>query len=97
MVFQVLKNFKLKTSKGVLGLYEGQILKAQPEKVIKFVESGKLQPLPYITTWETLVIPHNSPSRFHWWNRGQSIKATLQELGASEEILKRYQSPYSDN
>lgn len=96
MVFQVLRNFKLKTSKGVFELYEGQTLKAQPEKVIKFVESGKLQPLPYITSWGTLVIPHNSSERYHWWNRGQSIRDTLRELGVSGEILKLYKSPYNE-
>ncbi len=45
MKFQVLQKFKLKTSKGVLELYEGQTLEAMPEKVIRFVNSGKIKPI----------------------------------------------------
>lgn len=97
MKFQVLENFIIKTGENSISLYKGQTVEVQPEKVTKLVESGRLQPLPYITDYGTLIIPHNAPSRFHWWNRGQSIKDTLQELGASDEILKRYKSPYSDN
>ena len=37
-----------------------------------------------------LIIPLNSPARFRWWQDGQSIEATLRELGASEETIKRY-------
>ncbi|OHB51225.1 MAG: hypothetical protein A2099_05810 [Planctomycetes bacterium GWF2_39_10] len=96
MVFQVLRNFKLKTSKGVLELYEGQTLKAQPEKVIKFVESGKLQPLPYVTDYGSLIIPHNSNRRYHYWSKGQSVCDTLKELGRCD-LIPKYKSPYSDN
>lgn len=62
----------------------------------KLIEAGKLQPLPYLDNG-ILRIPFDSPQKYHWWNRGQSIKDTLRELGASDEILKRYKSPYSDN
>jgi len=53
--------------------------------------------LPHIDHSGTLIIPFNSPQEYRWWNRGQSIKDTLRELGASDEILKRYESPYSEN
>lgn len=43
--FQVLQNFKLKTSRGILELYEGQTLEVIPEKVIRFVNTGKIKPI----------------------------------------------------
>lgn len=36
--------------------------------------------LPYLTSSGDLVIPFNSPEKFHWWNGGQSVEATLAEL-----------------
>jgi hypothetical protein len=38
--------------------------------------------LPYLAADGTLVIPFDSPSRFHWWNGGQSVTATLAEVRA---------------
>ncbi len=52
---------------------------------------------PYVTSFGVLVIPYNSDKKYHYWNGGQSVCNTLKELGASDEILKRYKSPYSDN
>lgn len=54
-------------------------------------------PPPYINKSGTLVIPFNSDPKYHWWNGGQSIRDTLRELGASDEIIRKYKSPYSDN
>ncbi len=54
-------------------------------------------PQPYIDKNGTLVIPLNSEPKYHWWNGGQSIRGTLRELGASDDILKKYKSPYSNN
>jgi hypothetical protein len=90
MKFRVVENITLKTNNGNMELRKGTVIEVQPEKVTKLVASGRLQPLPYITDYGTLIIPHNSPSRFHWWNRGQSVCDTLKELGASDEIIKRY-------
>jgi len=36
--------------------------------------------LPHLTEAGDLVIPFNSPERYHWWNGGQSVKETLAEL-----------------
>ncbi len=53
---------------------------------------------PYISAFNTLVIPWNSDPRYHYWKKsGQSILQTLKELEADGEILKRYKSLYSDN
>jgi hypothetical protein len=36
--------------------------------------------LPYLTASGDLVIPFDSPPRYHWWKAGQSVKETLAEL-----------------
>ena len=90
MKFEVLQDLKLKTEKGVIELHKGQIIEVQLGKVTKLVEAGKIKPLPHITDYGSLTIPHNSPSRFHWWNRGQSVLKTLGELKADNEIIQRY-------
>ena len=98
MTFKVLKSFQVKTNAGLIELKEGQVISISEEKAVKLVSDGRIKPIePYITDSGGLVIPFDSDRRFHWWNRGQSIHDTLRELGASDEILKRYKSPYSDN
>jgi hypothetical protein len=36
--------------------------------------------LPYLTPGGVLVIPFDSPERFHWWKGGQSVPETLAEV-----------------
>jgi hypothetical protein len=36
--------------------------------------------LPYLTPGGTLVIPFDSPERYHWWKGGQSVSETLAEV-----------------
>lgn len=58
-------------------------------------ELGALEEvMPYLGANETLHIPPNSPKKYHWWNGGQSIEATLCELGASQETIDKYVSNY---
>lgn len=45
---------------------------------------------PYINDREELIIPFKSPRRYRWWQSGQSITETLVELGASEDMIRRY-------
>lgn len=46
---------------------------------------------PWIDEDGCLQIPAESDPRFHWWKKcGQSIYSTLRELGASEEVFRRY-------
>lgn len=45
---------------------------------------------PYFNNCGDLVIPHDCPPRFRYWQDGQSLMDTLVELGAGEEILNRY-------
>ena len=45
---------------------------------------------PYIDSHGDLCIPCNCDPRYRWWAGGQSIAATLRELGASREVWKRH-------
>src|SRR5262249_30033762 len=36
--------------------------------------------LPHLTPGGDLVIPFDSPERYHWWKSGQSVKETLAEV-----------------
>jgi hypothetical protein len=94
--YEVIEGFSVKTPEGTKELEKGQIIKLSEQSARQLIEAGKLQPLPHIQN-DTLIIPHNSSQKYHWWNRGQDICTTLKELGASDEILKRYESPYSNN
>ena len=38
--------------------------------------------LPHVLVDGTLVIPFDSPQRFHWWNGGQTVKETRVEVKA---------------
>lgn len=45
---------------------------------------------PYIDGQGRLVIPLLAPVKYRWWQGGQSIQETLEEIGASDEIKARY-------
>jgi hypothetical protein len=47
--------------------------------VLTTLPSGGIR-LPYLTQSGDLVIPFDSPERYHWWKGGQSPDATKQEL-----------------
>ena len=47
-------------------------------------------PRPYLTSRGELIVPHETDAKYHWWAEGQSIRQTLEELGASPEVLARY-------
>lgn len=52
---------------------------------------------PYINDKNELIIPYYAPDRYRWWgNGGQSIEETLNEIGASEYVKRRY-VPKHDN
>ena len=48
---------------------------------------------PYVTEYGILVIPWNSPRKYHYWNGGQSVCDTLKELGRCD-LIEKYKSPY---
>ncbi|GJQ48604.1 hypothetical protein [uncultured Candidatus Kuenenia sp.] len=45
--------------------------------------------LPYVTGFNSLVIPFASPARYHYWQGGQSPCDTLKELGRCD-LLDKY-------
>lgn len=51
---------------------------------------------PYINTRGELIIPLTCHRRFHWWNGGQSLVETLQELNAPSEVWRRYVAGYTE-
>jgi hypothetical protein len=96
MKFRVVENITLKTGNGNVELRKGQIVEVQPEKVTGLVVTGKLQPLPYVTDYGSLIIPSNSDVRYQYWRGGQSVCDTLKELGRCD-LIPKYKSIYSDN
>lgn len=46
--------------------------------------------MPYLKENGELIIPNNAPAKYRWWDGGQSVKETLEELEASEEVIERY-------
>lgn len=54
------------------------------------IEHSGLKP-PYLNEKDELIIPHDCPPKYRHWIKGnQSILETLTEIGASDEIIKRY-------
>lgn len=55
----------------------------------------KTYPPPYLNGRGELIIPCDCDPRYRWWDGGQSVAATLKELGASREVWARYtDAPY---
>ena len=48
--------------------------------VLSVLAEKEGQEVPYLALDGTLVIPFNSPARFHWWKGGQNLCQTLAEV-----------------
>lgn len=78
--------------------------KNSPEKVFQPVDNlsermaimgencSPAQTLPYVTQFNSLVIPFNSPARYHYWKGGMSPCDVLKELGRCD-LLDKYRHP----
>jgi len=67
-----------------------------PERMAIMGENCKPgQVKPYITNYGSLVIPWNSPRKYHYWNGGQGVCVTLKELGRCD-LIEKYKSIYSN-
>lgn len=55
-------------------------LRARKPEVLEFLKAQR--PLPYFDLDGSLVIPFMADPRFHYWNGGQSIEDTGQEVKA---------------
>ncbi|WP_347275415.1 hypothetical protein [Candidatus Kuenenia sp.] len=51
--------------------------------------------LPYVTSFDSLVIPFNSPLRYQYWKGGQSPCDTLKELGRCD-LIPKYRDPHGN-
>jgi hypothetical protein len=62
--------------------YKKHIYKDFDEGVrcVRGLPEERKERLPYLTQSGDLVIPFDSPERYHWWKSGQSVKETLAEL-----------------
>lgn len=96
MQYKVLNDLQIKTTRRTIILKQGQIVELTSDNASKLV--GKIEPveaMPYITDFGSLVIPHNSSQKYHWWNRGQGICDTLREIGRCD-LIHKYKSIYSN-
>lgn len=66
-------------SEGVPGVPKTEGMNQTPEVVER---------LPYFAPDGTLVIPFDSPRRFHWWKGGQSVSETRKELIRNKDLLQ---------
>ena len=91
MRYQVLENIRVETNEGVTEVQPGQIMLFPQDRAVPWVERGKIRPLmPHIEKCGTLVIPFGSDPKYHYWNGGQGLSETLDELDAPEEVKKNY-------
>lgn len=51
--------------------------------------------VPYVTSFDSLVIPFNSPLRYQYWKGGQSPCDTLKELGRCD-LLDKYRHVFKN-
>ena len=51
---------------------------------------------PYLTEGNELIIPLFTPKRYRWWQGGQSVWATLAELGAPLDTWRRHAANRGD-
>jgi hypothetical protein len=49
--------------------------------------------LPYLDKNGELVIPHNCPFKYRWWQGGQSVKETLRELQSVRAVTEEKSLP----
>ena len=58
------------------------------QAILEYTETKDFKP-PYINNRSELIIPFEAPVKYRWWQQGgQSLEATLNELGADDEIKK---------
>ena len=59
---------------------------AERDKKDQRDERDRAVRLPFLMADGTLVIPFDSPERYHWWKGGQAIHRTLEELKERKEL-----------
>lgn len=52
---------------------------------------------PYIDNLGNVIVPFNADPKYHFWNGGQSLAATLAEINVTENIWKKHtEKPYPE-
>ena len=62
------------------------------ETIMESVDKKDGWESPYLNN-DGIVIPFNAPLKYRWWQGGQSLLDTLEEIGAPESILEKYNHP----
>ena len=62
--------------------------------IVNFLSKDK--PKPYIKENGELIIPFDCEPKYRWWAGGQSVRATLLELNAQQEVLCNYMDTFKD-
>jgi hypothetical protein len=66
----------------IQGVPVGASVPSEPSSAAVELENGvRGVRMPHLTAAGTLVIPFDSPERYHWWKGGQSVEMTRNELG----------------
>ncbi len=60
------------------------------EVIVEALDPQEGFAMPYIDETGTLIIPFRAPRKYRHWQGGQSILETLQELGASDDVIRKY-------
>lgn len=60
-----------------------EIAKHRDALVAELSELEAALPKPYFRRNGSLVIPFDSPKRYHWWAGGQSVSETIKEISES--------------
>ena len=86
MKYYTKSELKIKKASGTFTIPCGKVIECSPGKAAKLIAEGKLAPLkePYFEADGNLVIPFDSDPKYHWWNGGQSISKTINELTIPE-------------
>ena len=80
MKYEVIDNFKVKTTLGIREFTKGQIIPVHSSKVTMLIEKEKIKPiLPYLSSGYP-VIPFDCDPKYHYWCGGQSVQETINEL-----------------
>lgn len=94
MKVTLLKDFEAKTTAGPRLLPAGKELDLPEEKATALISAGIAEPAdlprPYVNNHGVLVIPHNAPARYRWWNGGQPPSETLHEIWLERAAIFEY-------
>ena len=75
------------------------MIKEHKAELLEYLQSGSEQghesPLPFLDDQGKLRIPLNADKKYRYWSGGQSVFATLLELGASDREIEAHIGPIS--